>query len=144
MPLDIVDPDEDALDMLYVNMSMSQCEPLPVSAKQVKLETQRDVVLSRVHELARLGWINNSESDPELKPFFNRKDEKMKNVTRGLVWWPGIDKEIEGLAKQCSGCQSIQSNPATAPLHVWEWPAATGTELTLITLGQSKDKCTLL
>ena len=161
LPLDIVDPDEDALDMLYVNMSMSQCEPLPVSAKQVKLETQRDVVLSRVHELTRLGWTNNSESDPELKPFFNRKDElsiadgcvmwglkvvipsklrkrvldelheghlgvvKMKNVARGLVWWPGIDKEIEGLAKQCSGCQSIQSNPATAPLHVWEWPAAT-------------------
>ena len=48
---------------------------------------------------------------------------KMKSLSRGFAWWPGIDHDIEELAKECSGCQKTQRNPAKAPLHAWEWPA---------------------
>ncbi|XP_038064022.1 uncharacterized protein K02A2.6-like [Patiria miniata] len=48
---------------------------------------------------------------------------KMKSLSRGFAWWPGIDHDIEQLAKECSGCQKTQRNPTLAPLHTWEWPA---------------------
>ena len=49
---------------------------------------------------------------------------KMKSVARSYVWWPGIDQDIETMAKSCTGCQRVQHMPAAAPLHVWEWPSA--------------------
>ena len=48
---------------------------------------------------------------------------RMKAVARSYVWWPGIDLEIEGLAKGCSGCQRVQHAPKCSPLHPWEWPS---------------------
>ena len=47
---------------------------------------------------------------------------KMKTLTRGYTWWPGIDHDIEQLAKECSGCQKTQRNPSKAPLYTWKWP----------------------
>ena len=48
---------------------------------------------------------------------------KMKALARSYIWWPGIDKEIEETAKTCSGCQLMQAEPSTAPVHPWEWPS---------------------
>ena len=48
---------------------------------------------------------------------------RMKALARSYVWWPGIDLEIEGLAKGCSGCQRVQHAPKCSPLHPWEWPS---------------------
>ena len=48
---------------------------------------------------------------------------KMKALARSYMWWPGMDKAIEEVAKGCTGCQLTQNNPKTAPLHAWEWPA---------------------
>jgi len=48
---------------------------------------------------------------------------KMKALARSYMWWPGMDKAIEEVAKGCTGCQLAQNNPKTAPLHAWEWPA---------------------
>ena len=46
----------------------------------------------------------------------------MKSVARSYVWWPGIDKDIEDIAKSCLVCQSIKNVPQAAPLHPWTWP----------------------
>ena len=48
---------------------------------------------------------------------------KMKALARSYIWWPGMDKAIEEVAKGCTGCQLTQNNPKTAPLRAWEWPA---------------------
>ena len=47
---------------------------------------------------------------------------KMKALARSCTWWPGMDKAIEEVAKECTGCQLTQNNPKTAPFHSWEWP----------------------
>ena len=49
---------------------------------------------------------------------------RMKSLARSYVFWPGIDKDIEHLVKQCSGCQKQQNAPAKAFLHPWEWPSS--------------------
>ena len=46
----------------------------------------------------------------------------MKGLDRSYVWWPGIDQDIESLAKKCQGCQKVQFEAPTVPLHPWEWP----------------------
>jgi hypothetical protein len=47
---------------------------------------------------------------------------KMKALARGHVWWAGIDKELEALAKSCTECAAVKQSPAKAPLHPWGWP----------------------
>ena len=46
----------------------------------------------------------------------------MKGLARSYVWWPGIDQDIESLANKCQGCQKVQFEAPTVPLHPWEWP----------------------
>ena len=47
---------------------------------------------------------------------------KMKGLARNYVWWPGIDQDVESLANKCQGCQKVQFEAPTVPLHPWEWP----------------------
>ena len=47
---------------------------------------------------------------------------KMKVAARSYVSLPGMDRDIEGCVKSCCACQQAQNLPATAPLHLWEWP----------------------
>jgi hypothetical protein len=81
----------------------------------------------KVHELVIKGW--STPKDEKIKPFYQQKDElteqsflqssrnqvltelheghlgivKMKSLARSHIWWPKIDKDIEHLAKSCSG-----------------------------------------
>ena len=47
----------------------------------------------------------------------------MKSVARSYMWWPGLDKEVEQLAKACQACQAVKKAPPTAPLHPRVWPS---------------------
>ena len=47
---------------------------------------------------------------------------RMKALARSL--WPGIDKDLESVVKECNLCQLKRHSPAQAPLHPWEFPAA--------------------
>ena len=46
---------------------------------------------------------------------------RMKALARSLVWWPGIDKDLEEKVKGCQKCQENQNSAAKTPLHSWEW-----------------------
>ena len=48
---------------------------------------------------------------------------RMKSVARSYFWWPGLDKEIENLAKSCTACQAVKRAPPTVPLQPWVWPS---------------------
>ena len=48
---------------------------------------------------------------------------RMKSVARSYMWWPGLDKELEHLAKACQSCQAVKRAPPVAPLHPWVWPS---------------------
>lgn len=39
----------------------------------------------------------------------------MKAVARSLVWWPGLDTDLEKMVKSCESCQE-------SVLHPWEYP----------------------
>lgn len=42
---------------------------------------------------------------------------RMKTLARDHVWWPGIDKELEALAKSCVDCAAVKQAPVSTPLH---------------------------
>lgn len=44
---------------------------------------------------------------------------KTKNLARTVMWWPGIDKDIEEITKTCHACLDNSSGPARA---VVSWP----------------------
>ena len=46
----------------------------------------------------------------------------MKSLAHSVMWWPGIDADIEALAKACTSCKAVKSAPSQAPLHPWWWP----------------------
>ena len=46
---------------------------------------------------------------------------RMKSLTQGYMWQPGLDQATEDVAKSCQQCQACKSAPAAAPLHPWVW-----------------------
>ena len=47
---------------------------------------------------------------------------RMKSLARGVVWWPGLDENLQEKVKTCKQCQENQKSSVTAPTHPWEWP----------------------
>ena len=47
---------------------------------------------------------------------------RMKAIAQSIVWWPGIDQDIESKVRGCIDCQQNQKNPPGAKMHPWEWP----------------------
>ena len=47
---------------------------------------------------------------------------RMKAMARSYMWWPGMDTDIESVAKSCVSCKAVKSAPQEAPLHPWVWP----------------------
>lgn len=45
---------------------------------------------------------------------------KMKGVARRYVWWPGMDAELEAMARDCAACMEKRGAPPRAELHPWE------------------------
>ncbi|XDV43040.1 hypothetical protein PO909_011592 [Leuciscus waleckii] len=50
---------------------------------------------------------------------------KLKQRCRDLVWWPGIDHDIEGLVRDCEPCllSGKTGVPAPTPLQPVPWPS---------------------
>lgn len=51
---------------------------------------------------------------------------RVKQCCRGLVWWPGIDRDIEAMVKDCADCLTSGKMGPTPlpPLQPLPWPAA--------------------
>ncbi len=49
---------------------------------------------------------------------------KLKQRCRDLVWWPGIDRELEALVRDCAPCllSGKTGAPAPPPLQPVDWP----------------------
>ncbi|XP_043227190.1 uncharacterized protein K02A2.6-like [Amphibalanus amphitrite] len=45
---------------------------------------------------------------------------RMKQLARRFVWWPGLDAELEALARGCQACVSKRAEPPQATRHPWE------------------------
>ena len=41
---------------------------------------------------------------------------RMKALARSMVWWSGIDADLETKVKQCAACQANRNSPPEAPL----------------------------
>jgi len=154
LPLKVVEEGmEDVADMF----SMIQMESLPVTSTDVRRETRRDPVLSKVLRASQDGWTDYAQ-DPLLRQYYTRRNElticrdcvmwgnrvcipdklqkdvlkelhdshlgvvKMKSLARSYIYWPGIDRCIEDMARGCASCQVQLNTPSLAPLHPWEWP----------------------
>ena len=69
---------------------------------------------------------------------------KMKALARSLVWWPGLDSELEKMVKECSQCQQCRPTPAVAPLHPWQWPTRPWSRLHIDYAGPTEGKMFLI
>ena len=136
--------------------NIHQIGTLPVHPEQLRLETARDHILSKVLRYTLNRWPTSVEASIQL--YFIRRNEitveagylmwgmkvivpvklqrwvikelhtghpgkvKVKSLTRIHVWWPGINQNIEELAKNCPSCQQFRNRPPPTTLHPWTWP----------------------
>ena len=68
----------------------------------------------------------------------------MKSIARSYMWWLGIDKDIENLAKSCLPCLENKSQTAAAPLHPWIWPTTPWKRIHIDFAGPFLDKMFLI
>ena len=138
------------------NIYMVDLDRSPVTAKETKLHTDRDIVLSRVRDFVKDQWPEDLEVDEGLKPYKERELEltveldvvlwggrviipvnlrpkileelhlahagmsRMKMLARAYCWWPGMDKEIENMVRNCDVCLEVAQSPHKTLLHPWE------------------------
>ena len=96
----------------------------PVKAQQISRDTARDKILSMVLTFTQLGWNQEKCDDPDLKPFFIRRDEL--SVEQGCLMWgmrviipPNLRRPVlNELHWAHPGAARMKS---MAPSHVW-WP----------------------
>ena len=65
----------------------------------------------------------------------------MKAIARSYFWWPGMDQEIEKLAKACVKCATVKSAPAVDPMHPWVWPDTPWQRIHVDFAGPFRNKC---
>lgn len=142
--------DRDGFD----NFIIGQINQLPLTAESIARETKKDEHLGKILQIlesggcvARAGYkspeINYKLSSGCLTfehriviPPKWRNDVlgelhrahlgvvKMKGIARSFVYWPGIDKDIEGIAKNCELCAKYSNVPTKFKDHHWEYPKA--------------------
>lgn len=69
---------------------------------------------------------------------------RMKALARSHVWWTGLDKDVEALAKSCKACLAVKQTPANAPLHPWIWPSQPWQRIHIDFAGPFMDKSFLI
>ena len=44
---------------------------------------------------------------------------RMESLVQTYVWYPGLDRNIEEIAKGCTSCQALKDMLTVAPLYSW-------------------------
>ena len=95
----------------------------PVSAKQIARETAHDKVLCKVFTFTQHGWSQTCD-DPDLKPYFNRRNEI--SIEQGCLLWglrviipPEFQKQVLSVLHEAH--PGIARMKAMSRSHVW-WP----------------------
>lgn len=47
---------------------------------------------------------------------------RTKQLARGIVYWKGLDNDIENIVKNCENCQLAAKQPQKVPLNPWPTP----------------------
>ncbi|GFX94046.1 uncharacterized protein K02A2.6 [Trichonephila clavipes] len=127
---------------------MSQIEALPVTSKELRQETSKDIELGPLLRALREGKdLQGREAQYTIKdgcimygqrvciPRKFQKDVleelhaghlgivKMKAIARSFVYWKNIDNDIEEAAKNCVDCARYKADPPKSKVHYWEYPS---------------------
>ncbi|GFS67333.1 uncharacterized protein K02A2.6 [Trichonephila clavipes] len=127
---------------------MSQIEALPVTSKELRQETSKDIELGPLLRALREGKdLQGREAQYTIEdgcimygqrvciPRKFRKTVleelhaghlgivKMKAIARSFVYWKNIDNDIEEAAKNCVDCARYKADPAKSKVHYWEYPS---------------------
>jgi len=134
----------DTIDIFQIE----NLEALPVTAKSIREETNKDIRLTKIRQalekgksLVPLGY-NDGEFALQNDIVFKRErvvipeslkakvlkelhaghfgTVRMKQLSRNFCWWPGIDKDIEGITRNCKACTTYSNNPSSKVKHRWE------------------------
>jgi len=66
---------------------------------------------------------------------------KMKSIARSFTYWPGIDKDIENVAKLCEGFAKNANFPPKYSQYHWEYPKAPWKRVHVDYAGSFQGKC---
>ncbi|GFR09705.1 uncharacterized protein K02A2.6, partial [Trichonephila clavata] len=126
---------------------MSQIEALPVTSKELRQETGKDMELGPLLKALREGkdlqgrkpsiplrmvvlcttkGLYSKEISEECSgriTCWTLRNSKMKAIARSFVYWKNIDKDIEEAAKNCVDCARYKADPTKAKVHYWEYPS---------------------
>ncbi|GFX28529.1 uncharacterized protein K02A2.6 [Trichonephila clavipes] len=137
--------DKEALSIVW---AMSQIEALPVTSKELRQETSKDIELGPLLRALREGKdLQGREAQYTIEdgcimygqrvciPRKFRKNVleelhaghlgivKMKAIARSFVYWKNIDNDIEEAAKNCVDCARYKADPPKSKVHYWEYPS---------------------
>ncbi|GFW83353.1 uncharacterized protein K02A2.6 [Trichonephila clavipes] len=127
---------------------MSQIEALPVTSKELRQETSKDIELGPLLRALREGKdLQGREAQYTIEDgcimygqrvCISRKFRKnvleelhaghlgivkMKAIARSFVYWKNIDNDIEEAAKNCVDCARYKADPPKSKVHYWEYPS---------------------
>ncbi|GFW31144.1 uncharacterized protein K02A2.6 [Trichonephila clavipes] len=127
---------------------MSQIEALPVTSKELRQETSKDIELGPLLRALREGKdLQGMEAQYTIedgcimygqrvcipRKFWKDVLEelhaghlgivKMKAIARSFVYWKNIDNDIEEAAKNCVDCARYKADPPKSKVHYWEYPS---------------------
>lgn len=129
----------DSFDTFIIN----QINQFPVRAEQIAKETRKDSNLGKIIQLLEAGQDLSRDGYKAHESSYEHRVVipstlrqailndihsahlgivKMKGLARSFVYWPGIDADIDLIAKSCTECAKHAHAPPKFNTHHWEYP----------------------